>query len=183
MKVCSKCKQAKVLSEFHKDGRSASGLKSSCKSCRNQNSQDYFQENKVEILKNISNYQKNNADSIKFKHRLYYQKRRKNDTKFRFIHNLKNRIRSAFNFGSKSKSSMTLIGCSSEELKSYLESRFLPGMTWDNYGLKGWHIDHIKPCSSFDLTLPEEQIKCFHYSNLQPLWATDNLKKSDKINY
>jgi hypothetical protein len=54
-------------------------------------------------------------------------------------------------------------------------------MTWQNYGYYGWHIDHIKPCASFDLRKPSEQRKCFHYSNLQPLWAKDNLQKSDKI--
>ena len=54
-------------------------------------------------------------------------------------------------------------------------------MTWKNHGLKGWHIDHIIPCAAFDLTKEEEQKKCFHYSNLQPLWWIDNLKKSNKM--
>jgi hypothetical protein len=54
-------------------------------------------------------------------------------------------------------------------------------MTWDNYGKKGWHVDYILPCASFDLTKEEEQKKCFHYTNLQPLWWLDNIKKSDKI--
>ena len=53
------------------------------------------------------------------------------------------------------------------------------GMTWDNYG--EWHIDHIKPCSSFNMLIEEERKRCFHYTNLQPLWAIDNIKKSDKI--
>jgi desulfoferrodoxin (superoxide reductase-like protein) len=62
-----------------------------------------------------------------------------------------------------------------------LEKQFKLGMNWDNYGRSGWHIDHIKPCASFDLTKKEEQLKCFHYTNLQPLWARENLIKSDKI--
>lgn len=70
---------------------------------------------------------------------------------------------------------LELLGCSVAELKDYLESNFHVGMSWDNYGR--WHIDHIRPCSSFDLTQEKEQKLCFHYSNLQPLWATDNLKK------
>jgi len=75
---------------------------------------------------------------------------------------------------------MELAGCSLEDLMKHLESKFAEGMTWENYGIKGWHIDHIRPCASFDLEDPEEQKKCFHWSNLQPLWAVDNLKKSDK---
>lgn len=72
-----------------------------------------------------------------------------------------------------------MIGCSIEELKQYLEKQFKEGMTWDNYG--EWHIDHIIPCAAFDLTKEEEQLKCFNYTNLQPLWAEENEKKGDKI--
>ena len=81
---------------------------------------------------------------------------------------------------SKSAATLELLGCSVEELKKHLENQFIKGMTWNNYGLHGWHIDHIKPCASFDLTKEEEQRKCFHYTNLQPLWAKDNLSKSNK---
>jgi hypothetical protein len=74
----------------------------------------------------------------------------------------------------------TLLGCTVKELKQYLESKFQKEMSWENYGLKGWHIDHIIPCTSFDLTKKEEQRKCFHYTNLQPLWCNENLRKSGK---
>lgn len=70
------------------------------------------------------------------------------------------------------------IGCSTKELKEHMEAKFQPNMSWDNYG--EWHIDHIKPCSSFNLADPNEQKLCFHYTNLQPLWAEDNLIKADK---
>lgn len=75
----------------------------------------------------------------------------------------------------------SLIGCTMEFLKARLESQFKPGMTWDNYGRKGWQVDHIIPCASFDFSDPEQQRKCFHFSNLQPLWWHENLSKSDKI--
>lgn len=79
----------------------------------------------------------------------------------------------------KSGRTLDLVGCSIDFLMNHLENKFLPGMTWDNYGK--WHIDHIRPCASFDLANPEEQKKCFHYTNLQPLWEKDNLKKGNKI--
>ena len=74
-----------------------------------------------------------------------------------------------------------MLGCSFEFLRNYIESKFLEGMTWENHGYYGWHIDHIIPCSSFDLSIKENQFKCFHYTNLQPLWAFENLSKGDKV--
>jgi len=79
----------------------------------------------------------------------------------------------------KNHSTMELTGCSKEELIQHLESQFSEGMTWENWSLNGWHIDHIRPVSSFDLSDPAQVKECFHYSNLQPLWAIDNLKKSN----
>jgi hypothetical protein len=70
-----------------------------------------------------------------------------------------------------------------DQLKQYIETLFKPGMTWGNHGNFGWHLDHIIPCSSFDLTDVEQQKKCFHYTNLQPLWAKDNIKKGSKLHY
>ena len=80
----------------------------------------------------------------------------------------------------KNKKTEELTGCTFEELRDHLSKQFKIGMTWNNYGAKGWTIDHIKPCASFNLTLEEEQRKCFHYTNLQPLWAKENLIKSNK---
>jgi len=81
----------------------------------------------------------------------------------------------------KYQDTKTLTGCSVEYLKQHLESQFTEGMSWDNYGK--FHIDHILPCASFDLSKPSEQKKCFHYTNLQPLWAADNLSKGAKLCY
>lgn len=77
----------------------------------------------------------------------------------------------------KSQSTAAELGCTIEELARHFESRFSKGMTWENIGK--WHIDHIRPCASFDLTDRVQQSQCFHYTNLQPLWAEDNLRKSD----
>ena len=84
---------------------------------------------------------------------------------------------------SKSVSALTLVGCSIPELVAHIESRWTEGMSWDNYGLRGWHIDHIRPCSSFDFSNPSDQERCFHFTNLQPLWATDNLRKSASLTW
>jgi predicted nucleic acid-binding Zn ribbon protein len=76
-----------------------------------------------------------------------------------------------------------LLGCTINEYKIYLENLFQEGMTWENYGLHGWQIDHIIPCDNFDLSDLEEQKKCFHYTNTQPLWAKDNIKKGNKLDW
>ena len=81
----------------------------------------------------------------------------------------------------KKTSCIELLGCSLEEFKLHIESQFKEGMTWNNHGIYTWHIDHIKPCASFDLSDIEQQKKCFHYSNMQPLWAIDNLKKGSNF--
>ena len=78
----------------------------------------------------------------------------------------------------KAEHSLDLIGCTPVELKAYIESKFLPGMSWENR--RQWHIDHITPCAAFDLVDPEQQRLCFHFTNLQPLWAIDNLSKGKK---
>ena len=75
----------------------------------------------------------------------------------------------------KTSKTQELVGCNYDFLMGYLEKQFTKGMTWQNYGKDGWHIDHIKPCASFDLTNPQQQRECFHYTNLQPLWATSSI--------
>lgn len=98
----------------------------------------------------------------------------------RLKNNLRSRISKIVNGVVKHGSAIEDLGCSLEDLKIYIQSKFELNMTWDNYGHNGWHIDHIRPLSSFDLENPEEFKKACHYTNLQPLWAKDNLKKSDK---
>ena len=87
------------------------------------------------------------------------------------------------NFEVNIEQTTTTTESSIEDLRFHLQKNWLPGMSWENYGYYGWHIDHIIPCSKFDLSKLEEQKKCFHFTNLQPLWALDNIKKSNKLNY
>ena len=122
------------------------------------------------------NRARHNAASV-----AYTRKRLKVDPEYRLIHRMRRRVLKAVTAECAFKSGKTaeLLGCSGSELRAYLESLFKPGMSWENYGYYGWHVDHIRPCASFDLTDPEEQKKCFHFSNLQPLWMHENRLKSD----
>lgn len=73
-----------------------------------------------------------------------------------------------------------IIGCDHFILQKHIEAQFKEGMSWENYGLKTWHIDHIKPISLFNLNNDNELIACFNYQNLQPLWASENIQKRNK---
>lgn len=111
-----------------------------------------------------------------------YEKNKLNiDLNFKLRKLTRNRINAVVR-GVKSDHTYRLVGCTAAKLRNHLEQQFRPGMSWDNWSKAGWHIDHIRPCASFDLTDPEQQRKCFHYSNLQPLWAEENLKKGAKCN-
>jgi hypothetical protein len=97
---------------------------------------------------------------------------------------LKTRISTMIKRNHRAGGLHSLIGCSSEELRAHLEHKFENGMNWDNYGHgKGkWNVDHVRPLDSFDLTDPEQQKLAFHYTNLQPLWFEDNMRKGKKWN-
>lgn len=115
------------------------------------------------------------------KARARHFERYNNDPKYRLTCVLRARLNVAIKSDQKIGSSIKDLGCSIEELKNYIASKFEPGMTWDNWSKTGWHLDHIIPLSKFDLTDPEQFAKACHYSNLQPLWAEDNLKKGGKL--
>lgn len=121
-----------------------------------------------------------NKDKINFNKRNKDKLKRAIDPSYKLITNQRTRITGILK-NHKTTKTLDLLGCSAQFLRTYLENKFLDGMTWENYGKNGWHVDHIIPCSSFNLTDREQQKICFHYTNLQPLWAIDNLKKSNKI--
>jgi hypothetical protein len=208
-KGCTKCKVRKSINQFKKTRVSKDGLYPQCKKCTSEYHKQYYQKNRQKILKKVKKYTINNREKVLEGKRREYRKhrekyllnnkewaennrtksnqikynykirKRKIDPVYRIVDNLRGRIVAVMKGANKSKSSMELLGCSAEELRIHLEKQFTKGMSWDNYGYYGWHIDHIKPCASFDLSDPKQQKKCFHYSNLQPLWAEDNYKKRD----
>ena len=110
-----------------------------------------------------------------------YNERYRAEPHFRISVSLRKRLTLALKARGTRKAArlVELIGCTIPELAAHLEKQFHSGMTWENYGK--WHIDHVRPCASFDLTDAHEQKRCFHFSNLQPLWAADNLRKSDRF--
>lgn len=126
---------------------------------------------------------------INRRQREIYKYRKENDPQYYIALRCRNRVRSAVKSQKARKvaATLALLGCTVEFLKQYLESQFYPHpdtgeqMTWSNYGKFGWHIDHEIPCDKFDLINPEEQRKCFHYTNLQPMWWQENLIKGASI--
>ena len=142
-----------------------------------QYKKQYYLDNQKKIKK----WKLNNKEKIRKTRREYEKNRLKTDPIFKIIRYQRRRMRAVLKGEFKCKSTIELLGCSAEYCWNHLEQQFKPGMTRDNYGL--WHVDHILPCVSFDLSNPKQQKKCFHYTNLQPLWAVDNMKKGAKLDY
>jgi hypothetical protein len=182
MKVCPCCKTAKEDTEFltRKIGYRAGQLRPECRVCEKQRMADYWArhpEKRSEQRKAWRNRDRAKNGSLSPGEK----RRRENSPSWRLQNRLRNRVRNvvARARGHKSARTQELVGCSWDHLRLWLVFNFQPGMSLKNYGL--WHVDHILPCSSFDLTDPAQQRACFHYTNLQPLWAKDNLAKSDKL--
>jgi len=141
----------------------------------------YREDNKEYISKKCKEYREKNKKEINEKNYQYRKHRRKTDLNTKIRDVLRSRLQKALKNGQKTGSAVRDLGCTIPELKVYLESKFQPGMSWENWSKDGWHVDHIIPLSSFDLANREELLKACHYTNLQPLWATDNLQKSNKL--
>lgn len=134
----------------------------------------YYDKNKEYVKIKNKNYRENNKE----KRNKYQRDRKLNDPIFRLNHTIRNRIRSFLLIKNITKKNKTfnIVGCTPQYLKEHLENQFQSGMSWNNQGK--WHIDHIIPLSS--AKTEEELYKLFHYTNLQPLWAIDNMKKGSK---
>lgn len=137
---------------------------------------EYYKDHREELIAKGKEYSKKNRLKIN----RYIKNRYDTDLNYKITRTLRGRFRLALNGKSKSSTVLKLVGCSIEFLIQYIEDQFTDGMAWDNWSLYGWHIDHIRPCASFDLTDPEQQRQCFNYTNLQPLWAEENLSKGAK---
>ena len=169
-----------------------------CQTCRNsyrkmwrknpknqKKEKEYSEKNKERIFKQIKKWKKENRDKINKAANVRAKVRRKTDEAFKLRSNLSRRINHALNNHFKDKKikksspTISLLGCTIKKLIEHLEKQFQKGMNWKNYGK--WEIDHIIPCAKFNLENENDQKICFNYTNLQPLWKLENIKKSDKL--
>lgn len=134
--------------------------------------------NKDQYKKTASTYYQNNKEAIHARR----AERIKHHLPSKLADNLRSRLKQALRVWRKEKRGSVVqdLGCTIPELIVHLESKFTPGMSWETYGLKGWHIDHVRPLATFNLEDTEEFKQAMHYTNLQPLWARDNLTKGIK---
>lgn len=209
-KSCNKCLETKPKSDFHKDKYKKGGIANTCKSCacemarasyhknkdkakethrrwREKNREkrleycrNWHRKNREQSLAVSRKWKKENPDAVREYERTHKKQRLKNDPLFKLARNCRIRIHSVLGKKSSAKTGSRmwkLLGCTGEELAKHLESQFVDGMSLDNYGQ--WHIDHITPLASANT---EDEIKALcHYTNLQPLWAIDNIKKGAKV--
>jgi len=172
----NKEKKSEYAKEYYKNN------KEKC----NQRDKIWYSNNREKKLEKGKDWERNNKEKRNIYFSKYYKNKRKTDLNYKIKQNESRRIRIALKNEKKLYSTIESLGCTIDFLRKHLEQQFychpISGemMTWENYG-RLWHIDHIKPLCSFDLTNKEQYLKAFHYTNLQPLWAEDNLKKGNKI--
>ena len=195
LKRCTRCSIFKPFSSFSKSGRSKDGYNYYCKECCNEQHRaweirnpDYAKEYNIKNRDKMSvvhkKWLKDNHEACAKKEKEQKRLRRLTDPAFRIKCILRSRISKMVSravkkmgSGSKAGSAVRDCGCSIDFLKAYIEDLWTVGMSWETYGKDGWHVDHIVPLSSFDLTDREQFLKACHYTNLQPLWWFDNLAK------
>lgn len=188
MKICRECKIPKDLNQFYKSSTNLHGVETICKECKGFGKLNITQRNKKKIINKKSYF--NNIETHKIRSS-NYSKRNRHKTRKRYRSDINFKLKLLLRNGLvrvlkrietdyikiKHFSILKLMDCEVDYLKKYLESKFKPEMNWSNHG-EIWEIDHIIPCSSFDLSNLEEQKKCFHYTNLQPLFKTSEIAES-----
>lgn len=198
---CSTCNLFLNIENFGKYSRSKDGLRLSCKKCKQmscpnslQNLKEWDIANKINKPERDRKYRINNIDKIKLQKKTDKAKESKRMSDKKYTDNcnkipslllkarLRSNISSAVSKGVKNGKTFDILGYTPQDLKNYLESKFTDGMTWDNYGRNGWHIDHIKPLVLFNINSNEDIAEAWSLNNLQPLWEYDNCSKSSFYN-
>jgi hypothetical protein len=194
-KRCNGCSNWLVCTKFHKGKRNWDKLADRCKTCQKLYNKNHYKINKDKILKRnkeyrdqniektsacVMSWRNKNRERVNIYRRQWKRQRRKNNPSWALQEDIRSRLTHLLAGRRKSKSTLQLIDCSEMKLKYHMEKQFSEHMTWENKGMKGWHVDHRVPCNAFDLSNPLHQRVCFWYKNLQPLWAKDNIRKKDK---
>jgi len=199
-KICGKCEQLLISTEFHKNKDRRDGLDNRCKVCKKIHNVEYYKLYKAKIQKNhlewknrnpeySKQYYQINKDRINCYYKVYNKKRKQEDLNFKISSCLRSRLTTAIKNSIKKGSHVKDLGCTIDFLKNYLESRFYLNpntgihMTWKNHG-KGynkWQIDHMIELQNVDLTNLEDFKKVVHYKNLQPLWYCDHVEKGRRV--
>ncbi len=173
---CTKCKKVKPLTTeyFRKRKDCKFGWRKDCKLCMSKRRKEYYINNLEEHKKYMDEYRSTEAYRIKKNER---QQSYMEDSLNRLKKNMRHHTTKGI-VNNKLYGTAEILGCTWEFFRDYIEEQFRDGMTWDNYGREGWHLDHIIPL--YSAKTDKEVYRLNHYTNLQPLWAEDNLKKSNK---
>ena len=169
-------KQRNVNEPFVPKGRQ---LRYTHHSQANAKSNAHYHANKAHFHE--YNRKRNQRSDVKAKRAAQALRLLRENEQYRIKQLLSKRIRAAIKSAPKAAHTLELLGCDLTLFRSWMEHQFWNGMSWHNHSYRGWHIDHIRPCASFNLTDPEQQKQCFHWTNLQPLWGKDNTSKRDDI--
>jgi len=197
-KICNCCGLSQILEEFYKEESGKYGRRAKCKACMRLESRRpevkerrrrsinkekeratqkrYIEKNKQKHLEYQKQWRLENTEKLREMNKGYAREYRKNPD-YRLASNLSRRMRDALKYNKKNCSTVEYLGCTIEEFKIYAAKLFTEGMTWELYNQGKIEMDHILPCCSFDLSVEENRHKCFHYSNLRPLWTKDNRHK------
>lgn len=189
-KICTRCNIEHPLTNFYKHKANAGGYRPQCKPCLNYLNKHVWKNTQKELgIRKKYTHTEEQKERYKLRRRVgnrgpeyalaqkawraqYFSNPQKN-----LARAVRRRLYMARKARCRTGKTLEYLGCSWAELRTHLESQFKPGMTWENYGITGWHIDHIIPLCAFDLTKEEDLRKACHYTNLRPLWAHENIAK------
>lgn len=211
-KVCTKCGEEMPLDRFSRDRSKPDGRQTRCKACRARGDRDYYQMNAERVKASVraawlankgertavakawasdntekmAEYRRawrsRNRDAERAAERERILRKRRADGAFRMNRALARSLWGILKGRKAGRSWLSLVGYGADDLVAHIQRQFVPGMTWDNYGSK-WHVDHIRPVSSFDFRAGDhDEIRaCWAMTNLRPLWASQNLRKNRRL--
>lgn len=173
MKFCNKCKKELPVTLFGKRSDTKSGLIHICRDCKNKEGREFYRKNTHKIFLKHKAYVALNREKTNERKREYYKK-----PQYRLADLLRKGLYGALQRNDKRGKAIDDLGCSIQYFKNYIAKKFQKGMTWNNWG--EWHLDHIVPLSSVDLTNKGNYRTLAHYINIQPLWSKDNIRKGNR---